>query len=409
MSTQFGFSGLNKSLNRNLNNDFNTAQNLTLTSVRVKSIVLDESHPRFKELGEWSALGAIEFQFVEEPFKKQTYPIAYPLNPNIKNYPLLEEIVYIFALPDNKLYNTNVSKKQYYLNIVGLWNHPHHNAYPSVDALPSDQNKDINQINSGSPKISNNLVKQTKLGNTFKERSNIHPLLPFEGDVIMEGRWGNSIRLGSTVLDKNEWSKLGKDGDPLIILRNGQGKQDNKGWFPILEDINNDDSSIYITSTQSIPLIPSSEDYIEYDEPPINIAKFKEAQIILSSGRLVFNSKKDHILLSSAKSINLNSIESVNINTDKFITQADKIFLGKEELATEPLLLGNTTTELLRDLINITKKIADSLKNLETSPTVPGSSVVFPDLPIQMASAAIQLDSIKEQLNNITSKKNFTL
>jgi hypothetical protein len=31
------------------------------------------------------------------------------------------------------------------------------------------------------------------LGTTFKERSNIHPLLPFEGDVIQEGRWGNSI------------------------------------------------------------------------------------------------------------------------------------------------------------------------------------------------------------------------
>ena len=35
-------------------------------------------------------------------------------------------------------------------------------------------------------------------GGTFEEKGNIHPILPFAGDNIFEGRFGNSIRLGNT-------------------------------------------------------------------------------------------------------------------------------------------------------------------------------------------------------------------
>ena len=57
---------------------------------------------------------------------------------------------------------------------------------------------------------------------SFVEKTNIHPLLPFAGDNIYEGRWGNSIRFGSTVpltstsgssntLEyQNNWSFVGK-------------------------------------------------------------------------------------------------------------------------------------------------------------------------------------------------------
>ena len=38
---------------------------------------------------------------------------------------------------------------------------------------------------------------------TFVEKSNIHPLLPFAGDIIHQGRWGNSIRFGSTAKSAN--------------------------------------------------------------------------------------------------------------------------------------------------------------------------------------------------------------
>ena len=138
---------------------------------------------------------------------------------------------------------------------------------------------------------------EINLGNTFIERSNIHPLLPFEGDTIYEGRWGNSIRIGSTIKLKppvnsslNNWSSVGTSGDPIMILRNGQGIQTDQGWIPTTEDINNDESSIYLASTQKIPLKASSTNYTSYTNYiPQKPDQYAGKQIMVNSGRLVFN------------------------------------------------------------------------------------------------------------------------
>jgi hypothetical protein len=96
-----------------------------------------------------------------------------------------------------------------------------------------------------------------------------------------------------------------------------------------------------------------------------SVDKVAPAETGISKYLDILNAYEDHLLLSSAKSINLNSQESVNIDTRKFITQADKIFLGKEDLATEPLLLGDTTVNLLRDLISALKSLSNaSITNL---------------------------------------------
>ena len=418
----FGFSSLNNNLNPSINNGFGISnmsllENL-IVSVRVKSIVLDDTHPRFKELGGWTALGAIEYELVKNPLASSKLSIAYPLYPNIKNYPLLEEITYVISLPNTGIGENNSSEKTYYMN-VAVWNHPHHNAYPTKsNIVQSSQNKSYDQTQAGSSKnISNEPVK-TFLGKTFKERANIHPLLPFEGDIIYEGRWGNSIRLGSTVKDTpNNWSSIGENGDPITIIKNDQGTQTNEGWIPTTENINNDNSSIYLTSTQNVPLNVAASSYISYekDKAPTLPSKYSGAQMILDSGRLVFNAWSDHILLSSAKSINLNALESVNIDTKKFITQADKIFLGKEDLAKEPLLLGDTTAQLLRDLTSSVKELATALQFLQSAPVAPNSPAVFPTLLIPTTKALGILDALNTQLGTtpenctITSKRNFTL
>ncbi len=68
MANRYGFSALNRNLNTNLNNGFGVKNAINqynlIKSVRVLSIVLDENHPRFKELGEWNALGVIEYEEV---------------------------------------------------------------------------------------------------------------------------------------------------------------------------------------------------------------------------------------------------------------------------------------------------------------------------------------------------------
>jgi hypothetical protein len=416
MIANYGFSALNKNLTPNLNNGFiidmaNKAGSM-FTAVRVINILLDETFPDFEFYGGWNSLGTIICEEVNNP--KNVF-IASPLNSNTKNYPLINEIVYTFTLPNTLIGEINVSTKSYYIDIVSLWNHPHHNAYPSkANEPPPPQQKDYVQTQAGSTSIITNEAKKIFLGKTFYEKPNIHPLLPFEGDFIQEGRWGNSIRLGSTVgSTPNNWSDSGINGDPITIIRNGQGDQTEEGWMPITEDINNDDSSIYLTSTQKIPLKAKSTSYVSYSgsgyEPPILPNNFEGKQIILDSGRLVFNSYSDHILFSSAKSINLNSQESVNIDTTKFIIQADNIYLGTEKLATEPLLLGNTTTKLLKDLMDALSQLSNTLKTAQTSPTIIGQPSTLPSINLAAVTLSSTLKSLDTQLNNITSKRNFTL
>ena len=188
----------------------------------------------------------------------------------------------------------------------------------------------------------------------------------------MEGRWGNSIRFGSTVKERpNNWSTIESNGDPITILRNGQGDNRPEGWLPTVEDINKDDSSIYLTSTQKIPInISSNNDYCSYKtDAPILPNEYSGKQILLNSGRLIFNTTEDHILLASKKSINLNAINSVNIETTGPIVLETNpisgnggVYLGSQA-NTQPVLLGDSTVDLLNTLISQVKLLANSLSN----------------------------------------------
>ena len=406
MSTKYGFSAFNDSLN---SLDQGAIQQLLtnfqqlITAVRVKSIVLNDKHPRFKELGEWNGLGTIEFQEVNNPLDSPFYSTASPLNPNSKNFPLINEIVFLITLPDTGIGGLTSASKSYYINPVALWNHPHHNAYPANPSNPlPPQQKDYQQTIVGSTRRVTDGSTEIYLGNTFKERSNIHPLLPFEGDVIQEGRWGNSIRIGSTVKDQsNNWSSVGTNGDPIIILRNGQLIDASKeGWIPITEDINKDITSIYATSTQNIPLEASSTSYVSYkDSPPAAPNKYSGNQIILNSGRLMFNSTLDHILLSSKKSINLNAINSVNIDTPTTILQSNEVYLGSKS-AKESVLLGDSTITLLHTLIQNLKAFADICSVVVgTAPGVPLGplNAAASQLAVTLSQLDINLDSLKSK------------
>ena len=405
MATKYGFEAFNNAIN--INNENSISQALAslqgqITAVRVKSIILDASHPRFKELGEWNALGVIEYQQVDNPLESPQYSTAAPLYPNLKNYPLINEIVFLIPLPNNSIGQLNSSTQSYYVNIVSLWNHPHHNAYPSnPDTPPPTQQKDYTQTQLGSVRRVTDGSTEIYLGYTFKERSNIHPLLPFEGDVIQEGRWGNSIRFGSTVQNTpNNWSSTGTNGDPITIIRNGQRVDANsEGWVPITEDINQDLSSIYATSTQQIPLNAASKSYTSYKTAPTTPNQYSGNQIIINSGRLVFNSSADHILLSSIKTINLNAVSSVNVDTPTTIIQSNEVYLGSKD-ATEPVLLGDSTVNLLHTLIQNLKAFTDICSTVVgTAPGVPLGplNAAASQLSVTLAQLDINLDSTKSK------------
>jgi len=420
------WNNLSQRLSNTGNSDFDRVTRLISNNIffaaRVINIILDENSNNFEKLGGWNALGAIEYDPIIVPTgeKSNIFPVAYPFSPNLKNYPLINEIIYIMQFPNQNIGNTNAAQTSYYLNNISIWNHPHHNAYPSKANEPSyPQQKDYIETQAGSAKVVTDRNKQIFLGKTFKERSNVHPLLPFEGDVIQEGRWGNSIRFGSTVAGSpsptitNNWSESGINGDPITIIRNGQGERTEEGWIPIIEDINEDNSSIYLTSTQKVPLKATSTSYTSYNNStaPDLPNEFSGRQILLNSGRLVFSAGNDHILLSAAKSINLNSQNSVNIDTNDFIVQSrGNVYLGSYS-ATEPLLKGNLTVNVLQNLITAVKQLNDTFKNLQTQPVVSLGQPVSLDMKMRLASITLNttLIDIEKQLKDLTSKNNFTI
>ena len=418
MSNKFGPSALNNSLNNNSNTlstnlgiSKDNLENLLIVG-RVIDIILDKNHTKFKELGEWVSLGTIEFIDTNTQSKTSSPGssklFAKPLFSNQKNYPILTEIVYIISLPNQGVMNNGNSKQYYYFNPINVWNHPHHNAVPFFVDVNNQgtQNKKYQITSLGNPNKTLSTTKTINLGTGFKEYSNIHPLNYFLGDYIIEGRWGNSIRLGSTFKsDLNNWSKDGDNGNPITILRNGQpSDSSNEGWLPITENINKDLSSLYLTSNQIIPIKVSSNNYNSYSTKPTNPDKYNFSQVIISSERILFNSTKDHILLSSPKSINLNSVESVNIDTNNFITVAKSIKLGDKN-TTNPMLKGNETVRVLNTICDSLIKLSTSISTLaEILPQVPQAGV-----NIAASEVQVQINTVKGTLNQLKSKTNFLI
>ena len=218
-------------------------------------------------------------------------------------------------------------------------------------------------------------VKQDiTFGDTFLEKY-ILKLRAFEGDRIFEGRWGQSIRFGSTIAasglfnwfkkDKTTWSKRSDGGDPIIILRNGE-PEDIDITKSLVENIDKDPSSIYITSTQLIN--------IDLGDPPLKTYGLNlegetsalapipyipqlphtykgESQIILNSDRLILNAKKDTAFLNAEKSISLSTKGTINLNCGQAtIIDGPEIHLGVG--SSEKGVLGDQLVNLLRELLN---------------------------------------------------------
>jgi len=411
MTYKYGLSSLNRvNINRGNTSAGNNSTSFKIIAVRVTDIILDETHPQFSSFGEWNSIGLVAWEFVNRKKSSQIdwSKRAQPLFANVKNYPLINEVIYLFTLPN--VYNINEiasSNLNYYINAINLFNNPSNDAIPN-ELLVNTLGTEINASNFDSPENDNSYTGNINLGKTFEDNSNIRSLIPYEGDYIIEGRFGNSIRLGSTVNvngnSYNPWSQDGKNGDPILILRSGQKPITNTSDFSnITEDINGDKSSIYLASNQKIPLTPASENYNSYTTPPESISKYKGEQIILNSGRLVFNSKNDSILFSSLKSINLNSKESVNIDSPSTVINSSTVKLGSKE-ATEPILLGNSTVFLLESLITnlqaFTEVCATLVYGVEGTPIAPLNTV------------SLQLSQVLTELNNqlpkIKSQTSFT-
>jgi len=360
-------------------------------SAEVIDIILNDSHPEYTGFKD---IGRIFVRRLKRDARTHSTSAvnvtAYPFFPNMKHYPLRFEIVMLIQGPSE--YNgVDNSTSYYYIPSYAVWGLTNHNALPFVAGLHATETKNES---SGYLSDVSSLASPDAIdfGPNFKENTGVPILQPYDGDVILTGRFGNSIRFGSTSLEskpKNNWSSEGETGSPILIISNTEPKSDKTGNITI-EDINIDDSSIYLCSNQKIEIETSSDNYSGYKNQPIKPDEYLGNQVMINSDRIVFNSKKDDLMMIAQKSVGISSAGTVNISADKqFIVNADSYYLGTN--STEHMMLGDTAKKWLNDLITAISSI--------TVPTGTGPSGV----PVNIA----QFKVLASRLDSLLSKKSF--
>ena len=400
-----------------------------IQAARCQYCVLDEeTNPAaWDRVGGYAGVGAILYQAINLPNPSEDPlelgKIAYPLFPNNKNHPLKNEIVYIIGLPDTRVtMKGNLSAtKDYYFQPINLWNTVHHNAIPnptSENTTPPSENQTYAEALVGNPNRMSAEDTDIDLGRTFEENMDIRNLQPFEGDIIYEGRFGQSIRFGSTTSGStntpNPWSDAGETGSPLIILRNGQFKEFGKDpWVPIVENVNKDKASIYLASSQRIPIGARSQ-YDSYTgawgETPTTPGSYAGSQIVLNSGRLVFNSKSNHILLSANRTISFNSNKGFNFDTDaNFVVKVGTtINLGarKDQGGDEPVILGN---KFLKDFETLIDKLIEFTTVMKEPIGQPFGGPPIPSIPPRSIALQAAAKTMKDKIKRYKSEVTFTI
>jgi hypothetical protein len=263
-------------------------------------------------------LFALRVRSCSELYNQKIY-IARPGNISIKKIPLIGEMVLIYKTFNEQSTNKKWRESWYYLT--------------SID-VQSSMNENM------MPGISNENVEEENIapGKTFVRKS-VSSIQPYEGDVLIDGRNGNSIRFSSTIdlsypdgyyYKTPSWSGNTQDtyGDPIIILSNRTENKPKKEF--VVEDIESDASSLYLTSTQHL-------DRLVLTSPLTVNNDFNGSQLIGVADRIILRAKKDIAIIDSEKGIVLNTTGDIKLGDDS---------------ATEPMVHGAVLEAIIKKLIN---------------------------------------------------------
>ena len=285
--------------------------------------------------------------------------------------------------------------------------------YPTEEA-GSKQGQSYSQVAAtGTPVASESSSdRTTKLGEYF-ETSQVNPLKLYEGDKVIQSRFGQSIRFSGY---NNEENVLA----PTIIIRNRQNDksiEDLKEFQPTEEDIINDGSIIALTSGDyNLNFVPGNENtQLEHANSVVYFTnpQYKGSdQILINSGRIILSSKEsemiffskgDYSFISDGKltidnadgaEIDLNGEyrTTTNDNNMYFLGGSGEIYLNTES-DKEPLARGQTLIDILAELI-------DTI-NQQVFSTPSGPTAVGPN-------NRADFNKIKDKLETILSTLNFT-
>jgi hypothetical protein len=215
--------------------------------------------------------------------------------------------------------------------------------------------------------------KYDKYGEYFQEEPGIHKLKMYEGDTLIETRFGQSVRFSGFNNPNNIFS-------PTIILRNSENAESKKKEIklPSEEDINRDGSIIVLSSNQyQLPFQPGTVDdkgSSDFETKPNTFKSYPSKligdQILINSGRIILSAKNAEMIFYSKKNygfisdgalsidnklgVDVNVGDNTNYTTnDRDInlnTGNGKINLGNTKL--EPLVKGDAWVSLMEELID---------------------------------------------------------
>ena len=412
---------------------------VTKVLTTVADLPLDvDDQPRYE------LIGSIYFQQINgkgKPYRigESQGVTAKPLNPNIKQLPVEGEYVMV-----KKIFG-----EYFYTSRVNIFNNPNNASYQGfskqfqTDESNTKRNKTLQTADTGISKDKQSR-KNRKLGETFETNFNFRQVVTDEGDLTLNGRFGNSIKLGSNT--KNEIAD-----SPNIKLRAGQlqdvTKFGEEGILeqlgnapftaPVAENINSDGSSLWMTTDETVSITPATLEDTNIYPTEVAPAEFGGKQIILNSGRLIFNSKEDGILgfsngpvdfstlntfgvsakqglnlysplidigrKNQTKNIGLSSNQVVIDATDGNITNiANKINLfGSQLRDTSPAVRGTELRELLEVIIDVLGATTQAVQQIGSILSTAGAPTPNPAL------AKITTDMLETFSKRIEAKLNI--
>ena len=141
---------------------------------------------------------------------------------------------------------------------------------------------------------------------------------------------------------------------------------------------------------------------------------YKGSQVIINSDRLLFNAKKESILLFSDKVIGFSTNGSFHFDTssgngNKFVVNAPEIVLGLDldKFPTEPALLGNKHETYMNDLLDMIEEILNVLIGQYTLISAPPGlpDAPFPGNQAAFANVSTQIADLRAALEDVKSKR----
>jgi|TARA_B100000287_G_C20626718_1_gene778133 hypothetical protein len=266
------------------------------------------------KMPDYSYLGTIRARFIESQSDGDVIDdYIKPLSPHMVAYPLIGEVV-------------NIAKhgsQMYYYQPLNLKNHVNMN-------------------------LANNTLTDPRVTSRTTEFN--RNILSEYGDVVFNGRFGQSMKFGSDpfylypdVKITNRQSVL-----PQTIADE---------HYPHVQNINADGSSIFMTSGPArevdvlIPAVQTltTPDVLDGD------------MITLNSDRIVFNSKQTDIHMFARRNLNLSANEEINLELG-INSIGGRITLGDAE-STNPMVLGNQLEDLFEKLLTSLVSFSNSVSS----------------------------------------------